>query len=373
MDRENQYLLIVAKSGRMLAEAAYQSGFKPLVIDLWSDQDTRFYAEETQQIFSLEEAYLLPAIDCFLKRYPVFNAIYGSGFEHCPNSLTCINSRLRLLGNKPEVFSRLHDKPAFFSLLTELQIPCPEVSFCTPDQKTNWLLKPMHGQGGVGIRRSRSGEVADPFDYWQKYQEGVPHSVLFLADGKRIQIVGFNRQWTIALNNTDEFIFSGIINSTELTYEQKNQVSTWAGKLVSKLSLKGLNSLDFIQKEQTSYVLEINPRPSASMQLYDEDLFARHIKACQGELLNYQSNDSKQVDFAAYQIIYARQDTQIPEHFKWPRGVVDIPNSGSIISIGQPICSMIAHGKEPQMVLEQLQKQQEHITNNTTRFQNHGI
>lgn len=360
----------MAKSARMLVQAAQQAGLKPLAVDLWGDQDTQACAEEIQQILSLAEEHLLPAINYFLRKYPVTYVVYGSGLEQYPGSLRCIDSRLIVLGNQPEVFARLHDKSAFFSLLKALEIPYPEVSFRKPDQDVAWLLKPMQGQGGVGIRKYRSGESAEPSFYWQKYQEGVAHSALFLADGKHSQVVGFNRQWTIALNSRDEFIFSGLINSTELSVGQKNQISAWLDKLVPELSLKGLNSLDFIQSGQTSYVLEINPRPPASMQLYDADLFVRHIKACQGELVDYQPG---QDGFTAYQIVYAQQDMQIPDDFEWPEGVVDIPNAGSIISTGQPICSMIAHAKEPDEVLEQLLIKQALINQPYDRFQTHGI
>lgn len=101
------------------------------------------------------------------------------------------------------------------------------------------------------------------------------------------------------------------------------------------------------------------------MQLYDADLFVRHIKACQGKLLDYKP---VQAGFTAYQIVYAQRDTLIPDGFEWPEGVMDIPNAGSIISTGQPICSMITHEKEPQQVLEQLKNKQELITYHTTGF-----
>ncbi|MEQ1545438.1 ATP-grasp domain-containing protein [Methyloglobulus sp.] len=370
MKREFKHLVIVANSARMLAQAAYQAGLKPLVIDLWGDQDTRSYAHETQQICSLAEENLLPAIDYFLRRYPVTCVVYGSGFERYSGSLNWLSDRLTLLGNQPDVFTKLHDKPAFFSLLEVLQIPYPRVTFVSPDHNEDWLLKPMQGQGGVGIRRYSSSKASESDVYWQKYQQGIPHSVLFLADGKHSQIVGFNRQWTTALNDADEFIFSGIINSTELSHEQKKQIRVWLDKLIPALSLKGLNSLDFIQHDQASYALEINPRPPASMQLYDADLLVRHIKACDGELLEY---EMLQDGFTAYQIVYAQQNTQIPDGFAWPEGVVDIPNTDAIISTGQPICSMITHGKEPQQVLEQLQIKQSFITHSLNRFQTHGI
>ena len=59
-------------------------------------------------------------------------------------------------------------------------------------------------------------------------------------------------------------------------------ITGWLKQLVPVFALKGLNSLDFIHADDCSYVLEINPRPSASMQLYDEDLLNRHIQACEG-------------------------------------------------------------------------------------------
>jgi uncharacterized protein len=355
----------------MLTQAAHRAGFKPLAIDLFGDQDTRLYAEATQQIPSLAKEHLLSAIASFVTRYPVACAVYGSGFEAHLDSLSSMATQLTLLGNHPDIFAEAQNKPQFFALLESFQIPFPEVSFRVQNQDRPWLRKSMQGEGGLGIRKNRTGDNNNSSGYWQIYQEGEPHSVLFLADGNRSQVIGFNRQWTVSLSDADEFLFSGIINSTNLSSEQKSKIKGWLDLLVPKLSLKGLNTLDFIQSGQGgSYVLEINPRPSASMQLYDADLFARHIKACQGELL---ADDIMQEGFAAYKIVYARRNTPIPNDFKWPDGFADIPSSGSIIGAGQPICSIITRGTEPDKVLRQLAVKQKLITNHLDRFQTHGI
>ena len=348
------YILVVAQSARMLAQQSANAGFIPLAIDCFGDKDTRTYAREYQKVASLAEHDLMPAVDYFIGRYPVIGMVYGSGFERHVGSLRRVGSCLNILGNYPDTFAHLHKKQEFFSLLSALHIPYPEVSFHHPDDEVGWLVKPMQGHGGVGIKHYHKAQAAEPLTYWQKYQEGVPHSVLFLADGKRSQVIGFNRQWTTALNAENEFCFAGIINHTELTEVQKAQISHWMTLLVPELSLQGLNSMDFIQAGQISYVLEINPRPPASMQLYDADLFARHIKACQGELLAYQP---KQLGFAGYQVVYAPQAVHIPDGVEWPEGVVDIPHPGSNIGAGQPICSMITTSNEPDKVLACLQKQ----------------
>ena len=128
-----EYLLIVASSGRMLAQAAKNAGLKPLVIDLFADLDTQCHAEAFKQIPSLAEKHLIPAVDYFIEHYAVAHVVYGSGFEYYPESLRYLGSRLLVLGNSPDTFVKLHDKPAFFSSLDKLNIPYPEVCFYAPD------------------------------------------------------------------------------------------------------------------------------------------------------------------------------------------------------------------------------------------------
>jgi uncharacterized protein len=365
-----EIILIVATSGRMLAKAAKTAGFKSLVIDICGDLDTRSFAEETQLIPSLAKEHLLPAVAGFTDRYRLKYFVFGSGFEAHADSLKILATEFVLLGNSPEVFDRLQDKSAFFSLLKKLQIPYPEISFDPPEDCDGWLVKPVQSEGGVGIRLYKAGQHSEHAFYWQKFQEGIPHSVLFLADGQRSQVVGFNRQWTMSNSESDEFVFAGIINHAEISEAQKNQVISWLDNLVPELALKGLNSLDFIQTETDNFVLEINPRPPASMQLYDADLFALHIRACTGELTR---KKIMQKGYAAYQVVYANEETSIPADFIWPACAADIPAENSIINAGQPICSIIAHGNEPQQVLQHLKINKNYITNQLNRFQAYGI
>lgn len=363
-------ILIIAGSGRMLAQAAQNVGLKPLVIDLFGDLDTQSYAEAFHQIPSLAEEHITPAVDYFIKHYAVAHVIYGSGFEYYPQSLYYLNSRLIILGNHPDTFAKLQNKQAFFSVLDELNVPYPEVAFSAPESTDNWLIKPLQGQGGMGIKHYHRNDNAGSAVYWQKFQAGTQNSVLFLADGQQVQIIGFNTQLITRLSETQEFVFSGVINSSELLNEQKSLITNWLNKLVPVFALKGLNSLDFIQSANCSYILEINPRPSASMQLYDDDLLIRHIKASKGAFADCMPAYK---DYKGYQIVYAEHDLIIPEQFKWPEWCMDLPESGSIIGAGQPVCSIIAHQKLSQQIAEQLLIKQQIIINKIKRFQLHGI
>jgi len=361
-----EYILIVASSGRMLAQAVKNAGLKPLVIDLFADLDTQHCSEAFKRVPSLAKNHLTPAVEHFIERYAVAYVIYGSGFEYYIESLSYLGCRLLVLGNPSETFVRLHDKPIFFSRLDKLNIPYPDVCFVAPTSADNWLVKPMQNQGGLGIKRYHPKNFTESAVYWQKFQGGTQHSVLFLADGKEARVIGFNTQWSVDLGESQAFIFSGIINSCDLLEQQKERLTDWLKKLVPFFTLQGLNSLDFIQAGDKSFVLEINPRPSASMQLYDTDLLIGHIKACLGELTDYGSHEG----FTGYQIVHAKQNVIISDKFEWPSWCKDLPESGTTCRTGQPICSIIAHQNEAQSVMNELLIKQ---LNLHKRFYPHGI
>jgi predicted ATP-grasp superfamily ATP-dependent carboligase len=355
-----EYILIIASSARMLTQAARASGLKPLVIDRFADQDTQAGAEAYRRVDSLFRADITAAVEYFIECYGVAHAVYGSGFEYCQGSLGYLEDRLKILGNRADAFTRIHHKKTFFSCLNELNIPCPDVSFTAPTPEEGWLIKPLQGSGGLGIRRWHAEDEPSEAVYWQRYVEGEPRSVLFLADGRNVQVIGFNRQWAVALDDGQAFVFSGIINDSQLPDEHKVLVTDWLKKLVPAFALKGLNSLDFIQAEGKNYVLEINARPPASMQLYDQDLLVRHVRASQGELIDY---PAVQTGCAGYQIVYALSDLRIPKVFEWPSWCMDLPESGALIGAKQPICSIIAHAEKSQQVLEELSIKHQIIVN----------
>ncbi|MFI3190015.1 hypothetical protein BCS42_07230 [Crenothrix sp. D3] len=361
----------------MLAQTAKNAGLQPLVIDLFADLDTQSYAADFKQLTALTIDCLTPALDYFVNHYGVTQLVYGSGFEQHPDSLRYLQSRFTLLGNSAETFIRLQNPVDFFAVLNQLNIPTPETSFVAPDNPQNWLIKPTRGQGGVGIQRWNANLGLHADVYWQKYQAGSQHSVLFLADGQHLQIIGFNTQWTVQdysfpraawecsngaprraekkWNDSEEFIFAGIINHCDLDATHKAQITDWLTKLVPAFELTGLNSLDFIHAEGKNYVLEINPRPPASMQCYDADLLRRHIMTA-SPLKDWQSclQPPIQSGYTGYQIIYAEQDIQIPNGYRWENGVMDIPVAGAICKTGQPICSIIAHHNQAHAVLNEL-------------------
>ena len=334
----------------MLAEAAKKADLDALVIDIYADQDTQNYAVAVTQAASLARADIAGAVDELIVQYGVKHVIYGSGFEYYPDTLHYLATRLQIIGNSPDIFKRVLDKPTFFKLLDKLAIPYPSVSFVVPGHADDWIIKPLQGQGGIGIQVYNPLAVVPDDVYWQQQQKGTAHSVLFLAAGTQVQVVGFNTQWTQCLSDDQAFMFAGIINTCALGMQQKKTVSGWLVQLVADLQLKGLNSLDFISNGEQLWVLEINARPSASMQLYSADLLTRHIQACQGNLVAI----TEQQTVTGLQIVYAQRTLHISEYFLWPSGCKDIPDAGTRCQIAQPVCTVMAQHEQAQQVYAEL-------------------
>lgn len=358
----SDYLLIIAGSGRMLAEAAQKIGLKVLVIDLYADLDTREYALEVCRVSSLALDHVLPVLDDVVGRYRVRQVVYGSGLEPYPETLDYLDERMKVLGNSPIVFRSLQNKVEFFTVLADLRIPFPGVSFVAPDADYDWLVKPMQGQGGLGICRHYHEATAKGV-YWQKFQAGTPESVLFLADMQDALVVGFNTQFNVKLSAGLEFVFSGLINHSILSRSQRVLMSGWLTRCVRAFALKGLNSLDFIHDGEQMSVLEINPRPSASMQLYD-DLLTRHIAACRGSLPDALP---RQKGFTGFRVVYADKDLRIPDEVIWPDWALDRPEAGFVCRAGQPVCSVISRRNEPERVEAELASRQQQIFNQLSK------
>ena len=101
------------------------------------------------------------------------------------------------------------------------------------------------------LRGKDSGRADDQNpEIIQQFQAGTSGSVLFLSDGKDIDIIGFNTQFT-----QNDFLFSSVINASSLTRLQRTVLSDWIYQLSRFLFLKGLHSLDFNVNENALFIL----------------------------------------------------------------------------------------------------------------------
>lgn len=352
---EIKNILIVANSGRMLAQLSRNIGLVPFVIDCFSDEDTRSLVLDCVKVNTLELKYVRKALSVLSHHNSISHVIYGSGLERYSSTIEFLHKNLIVFGNTLDVFLAIQNKTYFFSRLKNLGILFPDITFQVPEINDNWLVKPKQGEGGVGIKKYAGLPETTGSCYWQKFISGIPMSVLFVANGNEYKIIGFNKQYFTRIAD-GQFIFSGVISQPEINNNVAQTINLLLAALIPDFALKGINTLDFIVNNNCCYVLEVNARPSASMQLYQQDLLTRHINS----LIDAQLQSFIVIKtYKAYKIVFAETEVFINDHIQWPLWVVDIPRSGSIIHTGMPICSIIADGKnEPQINSLLLNRQQ---------------
>jgi predicted ATP-grasp superfamily ATP-dependent carboligase len=359
-------LLILANSGRAMAESAFRGGYRVTVLDGFCDQDTQAVADcwpIRHGFTQLDEETLIEEMASLFPQDPC-GVVYGAGLEEAPSLLKRLSARCRLLGNSPHVIEILRHPGHFFSLLNRLRIPYPEVLFTPPYSALGktWLIKRAGSCGGQGVAYfDPAHSVLDSACYYQRYLEGQVMSVLFIADGERHRTIGYNRLGMRSSNAPAPFLYTGAIGQASLRAAQRLQLELIVTKLVTELSLRGVNSIDFILNDEGLFVLDLNLRPTATLELYEHLLtdgwIKHHVRACLGELPQVPIVGSSVMH--GHQIVYAPRTIEIPAMMAWPTWVKDRPAAGARITAGQPLCSLFAQGADTDEVEAGLQQRQE--------------
>jgi predicted ATP-grasp superfamily ATP-dependent carboligase len=333
-------LAIIAVCARPYVTAAAQLGYRIAAFDIFSDAQTRRFSLQSQVVgfrdggFDAEDlwekltATLLPGT-------PV---LFGSGLETQPASLDRIGGRFQLLGNSGEVVSRVKLPRLFFDLLDERGIAHPDVRY-GGDGDSEWLVKRVGGSGGTHIRE---GVALAGDEYFQRRIEGKSVSILGLSNGVETGIVGVNEQWSSPIED-QPYRFGGIVGNMRLPRNIQSVMSNAAVELAPVLGLRGLFSMDFIWSGEEVLLLEVNPRLSASFDLYPQStLLEQHIRACRG--MAPHSLPSQDLSRAAH-ILYAEYPLHITE-FRWPDWATDTPEADAQFAAGEPICTVQAEAAD---------------------------
>lgn len=312
--------------------------------------------------------------------------VYGSGFEAQPDLLQTIALRIPLIGNPPATVSAVKNVDRFFSALQLLNIKHPSVYKVLPADADAvvYLRKSVCGSGGTHIKLANAdNEKRGDNYYYQRWISGKSVSLLFVANGLQVEVVGFNEQWVSATEDMP-FRYGGAVSHIELPQEIRLQLFTAAVELTEFFGLRGLNSLDAIVESdgytsnKQAYILEINPRLSATADLYanidcfPENLLDKHIQA---SLNSHKLADNRLQDYPrrqafirrskAHAIVYADSDIATTAAITWPIAwkdwVVDNPSRSVKILAGEPVCTVIAYADSAQKAKRLVQDRVEKI------------
>jgi predicted ATP-grasp superfamily ATP-dependent carboligase len=339
-------VLVVALSARALAASARRGGYRPLVADMFGDVDTLDAAHRHVRLAGglasgIGEQHFIEALQGLSKDEEPIGVVYGTGFEDRPRLLQCAAKRWPLLGNSPGVVAKIKDPRIFSAICSDANIPSPEISLRQPATPSGWLAKRQGGAGGAHIRAAEESKDAGGNIYFQRKVPGSPISACFLADGERARLLGFSAQWSSPAP-LQPYRYGGAVRPAPLASRTADQLTAAVEKIVAATSLVGLNSADFLVEGERFWLLEINPRPGATLDIFETNegcLFAQHVSACSGTLA---TASACAADAKAASIVYAENDIDSFSVSEWPDWTADRPVAGGTIRAGEPVCTVYA-------------------------------
>lgn len=365
-------LVVAAMSARLMAEAAVRDGYAVIAFDLFGDTDTRAACTQWSPLgepgsLRIAATRLLAALADAARRGDVLGWVPGAGFEGRPELLAHGARVLPLIGNDAGTVRRVRDPQTFFGLLDRVGVRHPERRATPPDagDVSGWLLKDGRGTGGWQIRRWTGSNATppDPHVYFQREAPGTPMSATFIANGVDACVIGVN-ELTVRRIGARPHVYCGAVGPLPVAAATAAQIGRALRDLVPELALQGLGSLDFLLDGDDVCVLEINPRPPASMALYEtwrcdgtqrngsippsHGLLQAHLRACLHRELPTITAARDDTLVRGTEIVHARRPTTITAEraarlARWP-DAHDLPVAATRLTRGDPLCSLSAIG-----------------------------
>jgi predicted ATP-grasp superfamily ATP-dependent carboligase len=137
-----------------------------------------------------------------------------------------------------------------------------------------------------------------------------------------------------------------------MSHSSQSTLTTSLEKLINATSFRGYGSLDFIIDDTGDiYILELNPRLSASAELYSNnaDILRWHIESCIGKLpseLQRQHSQTSTISTLSY--LFAETLVFVKSDAQWPEVAHDIPHPKQTIQPGEPICTLLIQATSQQ-------------------------
>lgn len=356
--------MVAGLSARMLAESARAGGYEVIALDLFGDRDTRRVAQRWYPLgeggsMCIDERCLLDALGAVAREWHrgpggVLGWIAGSGFEGRADLLAAGSRVLPLIGNSADCVARVRDPMFFFSRLSARGVPHPQTCFDPPEGE-GWLQKDAWSSGGWQVFRhgARTSSDSRPGRYFQQELAGDALSVLFLADGRRARAIGYSRQ-LVRPFGARPFVFRGCLGPIDIDRGLALRMAGILDALTEEFGLRGLNGVDFLVAQGELAVLEVNPRPTASMAVYAgvlaKGLVHAHIEVCGGSALpDPQPHDGA---MTGYEVVFARRACALRASAEAVQAELDWchdrPRAGTRFAWGEPVCSVSAIAPDEQ-------------------------
>lgn len=289
--------------------------------------------------------------------------MYCGALENHPDLVASLARDRRLLGCNADTLRQVRNPVEVAQALETIHDTGPRVFDRRPRRSDaqRWLFKPLASGGGRGIHPWPSAAASAALQhgqrgYWQTLIEGRACSAAFLADGARCQLLGLTRQLVgRAWGAAGRFEYCGSVGPLALSAHSRSILRRIGRRLTEAFGLCGLFGVDLVRDSRSFWPIEVNPRYTASMELFDwawgESLVGWHVSACLGEWPTVRP--SRAAGYFGKLYVFAAGDLTAPAGLYrelrthhaargWP-AFGDVPVDGAPIPAGGPIATVFAH------------------------------
>jgi uncharacterized protein len=356
-------LLIVGASARAAAASARRAGFEPWCADLFADADLRAMVPSASRCPADRYPHGLVEL---LASAPMAPWIYTGGLENHPKLIRKMAALRPLWGNGPEALRLSRDPFAIQGMLRDAGLPALKLR-SDPNKlpaDARWLRKPRRGSAGQGITFVDSGACGrSRTHFYQQFVEGTPMSAVFVRARGTTTILGVTEQLIgVDWLNAPPFRYCGNVGPADVAESMRSDLVQIGHVLGDGCSLQGLFGIDFVAHDGRSWVVEVNPRYPASVEVLElatgMAAFSFHQQAFDARarpVTNPGSMPSfvgKAIFYAVRRVVTAPIDAvsdlgnaiPCPEwaqvDTKW--AIADIPAAGESVEAGWPVLTILA-------------------------------
>ena len=337
-------VLVVAVSARMLAQMAVADGCDVTALDRFGDVDLRAVARVATA--PSNDALVALAADVI----DADAVVYGGGLENRPDLVKRLGEGREVLGTPAELLAAVRDPWAIGAAARAAGARAPETRSVGDAPRLErgergrdvWLRKPRLGGGGRGVRRWAGGRLRRT-EILQRRVGGLSCSAVAIGDGRRAVLLGLTEQ----LHRPSGVQWTGNLTPPRLPgselAELEGQLGAACSEVVARFAVRGAFGVDAIWDGRHAWVLEVNPRPTAGLELFGPGSFEAHVRGARGLGLPSAGTAPAARCARVKLVLFAEHDLCAPDPGWWPAGLVrDIPHKGETIRRGAPVCTLVS-------------------------------
>ena len=360
-------LVVVGGSVRAAVGSAIRAGLTPYACDAFGDRDLTAACVST-----VAEPY--PAgIVKGVQAFPRCEWVYTGGLENHPQLVARLAADRPLLGNGPAVLKRVRSIELLHDAMARAGFTMPEMRSVNDEtpRDGSWLIKRRHSTGGLHVQPwMEATRMSKPRQwYLQRRVVGRAIGASFVGNGSQAAMIGVSQSMVLERGlDGASFLYAGSIAPVVLSPTLDASLRQLGDVLVGEFQLVGLFGVDaMVDEEERLWVLEVNPRYTASIELFERAMGIRamtwHVDACRNRRLP-DDGPTATNNMVGKMVVYTNERRVITaveverwESFNrggvWPR-IADIPQIGSIVEQGQPIATVFGLGESEEAVMCEL-------------------